>query len=248
MEIESLQIHLNSKTADKYYNNSYSDCEFYFPVIEIMSQHHIYLSLKNIIIPYSFYNIDAYNNLLVYTVNDITSSVIIDYGNYNSIQLCAFLNTYMENFKVTYSTITNKLTFTNSLYNFTLDSDSTCFSLIGFSTEEPLYLQSILKSLTSEYSINLQSKQCICIETNFNVGNFTSSRKTSNNILCSIPITSAPNSNIVFINNSNFKSNLYTNIINGIKIRLLDQDHNLISLNGLHWSGMIQLDVVKFVD
>ena len=149
MEIENIQIHLNSKSADEYYNNSYSDCEFYFPILEISKQHHIYLSLKNIIIPYSFYNIDDNNNLLVYTVNDITSTVIIENGNYTSIQLCAFFNKFMENFKVTYSTITNKLTFTNSLYNFSFDITSTCLSLIGFSLDEPLYLQSILNILTS---------------------------------------------------------------------------------------------------
>ena len=65
-ELESLQIHLNSKFADNYINNSLSNCEFFLPVIEIPPQHHIYISVVLANIPYSFYNIDNYNNKLSY--------------------------------------------------------------------------------------------------------------------------------------------------------------------------------------
>ena len=62
MDLESIQITLNSKYASQYINGSHSSCTFYLPVIEIPVQHHIYLSVQNANIPYSFYNINSSNN------------------------------------------------------------------------------------------------------------------------------------------------------------------------------------------
>ena len=42
--MESIQIYLNSKNADKY-NNGSSDCEYDLPLIEIPDGFHIYLSV-----------------------------------------------------------------------------------------------------------------------------------------------------------------------------------------------------------
>jgi len=61
---ESIQIHLNSKFASSYNDNNTSDCNFSLPVIEIPSQHSIMLSVQHAIIPYSFYNINATNNVI----------------------------------------------------------------------------------------------------------------------------------------------------------------------------------------
>eukprot|EP01038_Epipyxis_sp_PR26KG_P015501 gene15501-20920_t len=57
------------------------------PTLEIPSQHQIYLSVKHANIPYSFYNIDAANNALIYTQNGTITTLNIEPGNklYNSI-------------------------------------------------------------------------------------------------------------------------------------------------------------------
>jgi hypothetical protein len=70
----------------------------------------------------------------------------------------------------------------------------------------------------------------------------------SKNILCSIPIITQPYSNIVYINNTDFKSNLYTNVISSIQLKLVDQNNNVIDLNGCDWSITLQLDVIELID
>ena len=66
----SYQIHLNSKHADSYNNNSISDCNFYLPQIDTLNDHQINVSIQSANIPYSFFNINTSNNYLKYSFNN----------------------------------------------------------------------------------------------------------------------------------------------------------------------------------
>ena len=244
--VESIQIHLNSANASSYIYENYSNCVFNLKTIEVPIQHTIYIKVVHANIPYSFYNIDSTNNKLFFTQNSVETQLIITSGNYNANQLASFFTNNMTNFTCTYNSITNRFTFTNSLYNFTFAEESTCLSMLGFPATT-LYLTSALKQLDSYHCVNLQTKQCICIASNFITGNINSTDLATRNILCSIPIATQPYSNIVYKNDGNFRSNLYTNVISTIALKLVDQNNELIILNGCHWSLTLQLDIVDFV-
>jgi hypothetical protein len=66
--------------------------------------------------------------------------------------------------------------------------------------------------------------------------------------LCSIPITTAPNSMISYINPSNYKINIFSSMFSSINIKILDQNGEPIDLNGCHWSMTLQLDVLQFTE
>jgi hypothetical protein len=252
MNLETIQIHLNSADANCYNNNSQSDCSFYLPCIEIPAQHQILLSVQSAVIPYTFYNIDNTNNILVYNTDSISTHnyIHLAVGNYNAIQLASYLGTVLPNFTITYNIITNKFLFTNSLENFIFyPIVSTAFSILGFnSTTGTLYSTSILKSLKSSQCINLLSKQCVCISSNLQTGNINHSNLSEGNVLCSIPVQSNPYSLITYFNQNNFKTNLYTNTISNINIKITDQNNNLLDLNGCYFSLTLQLEVVNFVE
>ena len=79
MSHESIQIHLNSKYALSYNNNHYSDCDFETNLIQIDDRYSIHLSVINLSIPYSFYNINSTNNVLFYqelTSPSVTNTTI----------------------------------------------------------------------------------------------------------------------------------------------------------------------------
>jgi len=243
MSIESFQLHLSSSCADAYNNGLTSDCEFYLPVIEIPSQFHIHVSVENFCCPYTFYNINSSNNTLTYLENNTAYTITITSGNYNVNNLITELMSKMARFTITYNSITNKMTFVNSLYDFTFSSLSTCLSLLGFSSN----LSSISKTLTSDKVVNLCPYRCICLHTNLKI--FSVNKKNSNNtsLLASIPINCAPNSIIVYENKNNLKSNTFTNIINNIRIKLTDHDFNPLDLNGQHWTITLQFDIIDYV-
>jgi hypothetical protein len=250
-DVESIQIHLNSKFADNYVNGSYSNCEFFLPVIEIPPQHHIYISCILANIPYSFYNIDTNNNKFNFVVNNVSNfTMLIPPGNYNVYQLMNYIQSNNTQLSLSYDVITNKITFTHPSYDFYFLQSSTCLELFGFkSIDSQLSMTSSFGKLTSNYCINLQSKHCICVQVNYQTGNINISNKLSNNILASIPVNGQPYSMIIYRNsNSGFRSNLYTNTLGYLNVKLIDQNNNIMNLNGCHWTLTLQLDIVKFVD
>lgn len=243
-EIDSIQINLNSKFATTYVNGSKCNCIFDLPSIIIPNQNHLHVSVVNAIIPYSFYNINLSNNILIYIVGGVSYTLNIPLGNYNSIQLAGYLTSNMSGFTCTYNSIPNTFTFTNTLLNFTLTSISTLLKTIGFNNVNAV---STSLTLTSSFCANLQNVQCIHIKSNFLTGNINSSNIYTQDNLCTIPVNSPPNSNIVYHNTNSFTTNLYSNILNDIVIKLVNQDNALLDLNGLDWSITLQLDIVDFV-
>ena len=246
---ETIQIHFSSRYANNYVNGSFSNCEFFLPVIEVPPQHQIYVSCISASIPYTFYNIDTNNNYLEYFIDTTLYNLTITPGNYNAYQLRDYLKNQLgSNFNVTYDVITNKFTFTHASMNFGLKTDnSTALELIGFK-KSLFVIESVDRILTSDYCVNLLSKHCLCVALNYTTGNINYSNKLTNNILVSIPIKGNPYSMITYENTNAYKANLYKNSLTYIKIKIVDQNNNIVDLNGCHWTMTFQLDIVKFVE
>ena len=243
--MESIQIYLNSQMADKYLNGA-SDCEYNLPLIEIPDGFHIYLSVVSCLIPYSFYNININNNVLQYSFDGINLiTLTIPIGNYNVNSLLSALKTNISSaFTITYDNIKNKFTFTHTTNDFMFMSSSTCLQILGFNNNITILSTSL--SLTSINCVNVYSIRSIQVNSNLITYNINKVQKNNFCILCSVPITCTPFSLIEYINRTNFKTNLFLNKISNIKIKLTDDNGNLIDLNGCHYSLTLQLDVVSF--
>ena len=243
--MESIQIYLNSQNADKYFNGA-SDCEYHLPLIEIPEGFHIYLSVVSCLIPYSFYNINSSNNVLNYSFDGIDiKTLTIPIGNYNVNSLLSVLKSnLLPSFTITYDSVKNKFTFTNITYNFRFMSSSTCLQILGFNNNITIFSTSF--SLTSVNCVNVYSIRTVQVNSNLITYNINKVQKNNFCILCSVPIICTPFSLIEYINRTNFKTNLFLNRISNIKIKLTDDNGNLIDLNGCHYSLTLQLDVVSF--
>ena len=202
--IENFQLHLSSNFADKIYSNNNADTEFYLPLIEIPSQYHLHVNVVHASIPFTFYNINSSNNVLNYSVEGTKYSFIIAQGNYNVVNLKDYLMSNLPGFIITYSPITNKYTFTQNYYGFSFLNTSSCLNILGFSQQT---ITSNGTSLTSTQSVNLNPIRCVCICSDLPSSNISLNSKNKNNILCSIPITTQPNSIITYLNHNNFKIN-----------------------------------------
>ena len=245
MEIESLQIHLNSKSLSQ---GSINDAYFYINTVEVPSEYQLHLRVLSASIPYSFYCVNSANNILVIKIGSNLYTYVLNQGNYTITQFLAELKSKVSTFTITYDTIKSKLTFAY-LANFSVSNLSTCLELIGFSDVTNIaLLDSISNSITSINCINLQTNHCICVGTNFISNSITIKDQKKPTIICCIPINSPPNSMITYINPSNYKINIFSSMFSLINIKLLDQNGTLIDLNGCHWSMTLQLDVIKFTE
>ena len=273
---ESIQIYLNSQYASQCNNGLYnSDCDYILPTIEIPNDYQIYLSVQSAMIPYSYYNIDTNNNLLVIKWFSLTDqyisslSIIIPVGNYNALQLATYITNQTlgsvlvgkSTLIMTFNIITNRFEFSSIIYGFSFDYTlSTALQLFGFSkfisniiTPSSSYKSitiDMISTLISMTQINLSPKKYLYIGTNLQTGNImsiNSNNSNSKNILCAIPITSNPYSTISYINYNNFSVNLYNNILSTINIKILDSEGIPINLNNQFYSLTLQLDIVNFV-
>ena len=79
-----MDIFLNSKTANRKLNNESSDCYFILPSLEIDSmKERVFIKVKSASIPYGWYNVNDYNNILDLSIDGVIRSFSIPIGNYN---------------------------------------------------------------------------------------------------------------------------------------------------------------------
>lgn len=243
-ETESIQIYLDSKYATKRDNNS-GNSYFQISPVYVQDGNHIHLSLVNATVPYSFYNVNSSNNIFTYDyVGGPQLTFTVPVGNYTIYQILSHINTNWTNFTCSYNSITNKVTLSNPS-QFTIYSGGFA-KLLGFS--QNAYPTGTPYTTTSNVCVNLYTITQIQIETNlltYNVSN-TQNKTNNRNILASIPVGCAPFGLIVYENTSQYKTNLYVGEFNFVDIRLIDNNGNIIDMNGCDFCMTLQLDVIPF--
>lgn len=250
-----IEIYLNSKTANKQ-NNSTSSCTFNLPNIEVRQDEKAYVNVKQAVIPFSWYNVNETNNILNMLIGIHSYSISIPFGNYNINQLISYLSSQFLNFPgndkgltIAYSIQTNKLTFTHIHHTLQLLATSTCFELLGFN-ENTQYnatnTSGTIYVLTSVNGINLfVVRQVYIASDNFILNNVNASNPNDSNILASVSVTGNPNSVIQYENTTTRHLIHHLNNITNLQIKLLDQDSDLLNLNGVNWSVTLELIIVK---
>jgi hypothetical protein len=245
--IESIQIYLNSRYATESVGDNIANSIYYLPVIEIPDGHHIYLSLQNATIPYSFYSITSFDNTFIFgLVGDPPTTYYVQPGNYNVTQLIDVIQLAMgSSYTITYSSITSKILITHASANFTIYA-STINHVLGFSKTTDT--TSVGNLLYGRDCVNLNQIRALNIEINFPTYNVNIAQAYNQNILATIPVYVAPFSIITYQNPNNFRTNLYVNKLDQIQIRILDNESRLVDMNGIQYQMTLQLDCVKFTE
>lgn len=243
---DSIQLYLNSRYADQKPNGDTGICVFTFPQIDIPDGHYIYLSLQNAIIPYSFYSINPTNNVFIITSNGNTYTVVIEPGNYNITQMISALKAQLGGlFDIIYSSITNKITITNTTYDFIVQfSGSTLNHALGFS--ESQITPSVTRSCAAPFCVNLNQIRAINIDIDMPTYNINVAQKNNQNIMATIPVITQPYGMINYTNPNNFRINMYCCKLQSIRVKLLDNQNNLINMNGVNYQMTLQVDIVNF--
>jgi hypothetical protein len=246
----SFQIYIDSVNATRYFDST-NYCEYKLPLIEVDSQYHFNISVIDANIPYSFYNVNNNNNTLSYVEDPyysfIVHNITIPVGNYTINSLVTTLNSLIQPLTVTYNNLTNKMTFVHPTLQFGFYTDNnTCFELLGFNKINH-FSGTSPRTLISDTCCNLNSIRSICICTNYHTNNIHVNKPTMRSMIASIPVNAQPNQLISYQNMTAFRNNLYTNVLHSIVIKLIDQNGDIVNLNGAHYSMTLQIDLIKFV-
>jgi len=246
--VGGMQLYLNSRYASAKPNGGDSGlCVFDFPTIVIEDGHYVYLSLVSATIPYSFYSFNANNSAL--SLQDASGedyNFEVPYGNYNIYQLrSAILAELGGDWDLSYNAVSNKLTFSNTLRDFSLNPASMNHAL-GFSETETL--QSTGRQLTGTQCINLNQIRAINFEIDMPTATMNVAQPLNQNILATIPVICQPYAMVQYDNPNGFRINMFCAQMNMIRVKFTDNQGNLINLNGVNWQATLQIDIKNFLE
>lgn len=211
----------------------------------------VQVSVQNAQIPYSFYNINIYNNILNLTVSGTPYSFTLTRGNYNSSTLISEIQTQLTNAglnSITFliSAITGKIQIINiNLTAFSLDATGTINRVLGFDANTtyngvggynidapyPLNLLGILKIKIASYELQTM--------------NYDSGVGGNLNVLATIPIEAGAFGLILYDNIANTQSVLNNPSLDGFDLKLYGDDGNLINFNGIGWNITLLLAITR---
>lgn len=252
--VENRIINLNANSATQKNGDFLSSVYFQFngllkdnPDIQA-----VYISVQNAQFPYSFYNINVYNNVLV--VSDDGNppvTLTLTRGNYNATTLIAELllqlsNAGINHITITISSITGLLTFTCQ-NNHTLElfsAGSTLLRVLGFNPA--LNYTSVASVIVAPYPLNLLGTLKMRVASyDLPVSSIDSSVGGNLNILATIPINAGNFGLIMYENTNNIQNSLDIRTLDGFDLEIIDDDGNYINFNAAYWTITMMLSVER---
>jgi hypothetical protein len=262
MSDRSFIVHLTSQNATSYVNGNSNNAVYALPNIDVNEENEIWISVAHFICPYSWYNVSSDNNTLILYIQDKNYTFTIPEANYNGItlasQIQSVVNAYTDpshlfipivNFSCSFDLATSKLTLKNNYY-FYINSSSSILNVLGFTQQTEATLLLTTYTLTSTNPINLVPHHCICIsmpeiETeNIHIG-VSLYNKT---VICSIPVDVQPMGMIIYKPTDMHRISTNKTSINSLQIKLINQNGDLINLNGQHYTLALLFEIVKFTE
>lgn len=238
-------VNLNSAYCDRQNGDYLSDVRFNFTGLlqDDPDIQEVQLQVQNAQIPYSFYNINVYNNVLKVSINGLPTiyTLTLTRGNYNANTLITELTTQfvsagITDITITISSVTGILKFTKASGSLTLRySGSTLMKVLGFLTTQDY--TSVAQVINAPYPLNLLGILKIKIASyDLVTNNYDSQVGGSLNVLATMPIEAGNFGLILYDNVANIQSILRVPVLDGFDIKLYGDDGNLINFNGIDWS------------
>lgn len=216
-----------------------SNLEFSIPNFYQSSNKVLYSTISCIHaeIPYSFYVVNEYNNLLSLS----TGNILIPFGNYNANSFLKYLETVLPlGMTITFNTTNGKFTI-NYNTSFSINASSTCGILMGF--EKGKEYNSVGNKIEMPYLANFMGSKNIYVKIpNLILDNFNTLTKDRATLL-NIPVNVSPFGIIMYENSSGSSTIIKSiQIPDTLVIQLTDDENNLIDFNNTDFSITLQID------
>ena len=234
-----LQIYLQSQNATRVNNSSYnSDLIFLFksPVVP-PAGHNLTLRLVNLYVPIVFTIIDSTNNFLTVTGYEY----YVPDGNYTAENLATtimdLISVEFPTMTISFDTITNKLTFTDGVGEFTIGG--TILYVLGFSNTAV----STGGILTSTYPVDLTGINNIYVNVvNLATPCLSSADDGNSSVIRSILVDVPCGSVLYYESRDNNYYTIQEDHISFIHLQLLGEDgQTCLNLNNFDWSCTLEI-------
>ena len=209
------------------------------------------LSLHTATIPYSFYNVRAgVNNIIAFYVAGISQPLTLEDGNYSASTILNLMKNWLEAFgtittaNISYSreSLKFKFTYTGSANSLMIRfSETSASDLIGITDD---IILTAGQTASSQNAVDLNDAiHGLYVRQNLATkGTLDTNEGTFSNILARIPINTNAGGIIFHMPSSNqHETMISVPLVQTIGIRLTDDKHRTINLNGLHFQLSLKI-------
>lgn len=230
--MEQLQIHINSRNSIF----EFSDSHRIFAVSSMINfdrYRPIYIELTSCEIPFSWYVIDASNNILNLSIDGVPQTLTLASGNFDTDEIAAAFNAaFTGTVQCAYNSNTNKMTLTYTGHTISVLPTSTALDLFGFTSG---VTHSGISTLVSDKVCDIQRVEKIFVSTNFPVPNQSCTTEAYGGILASfVPNASFYGTNTYAGTHYKFRTNPC--IIDQITVHIMNEAFQDIDFNNAAWS------------
>jgi hypothetical protein len=245
---ETMLINLNGANAIQNNGSFLSNVYFNFKNViqDVDNLLEVEISVANAQIPFSFYNVNVYNNVLAIDYNGTPYTLTLTRGNYNATNLISeiqtqFINAGITGTTITISSITGTIQISSGGTLQILNNGSTIYSVLGLETGIDY-----TAPFTAPYPLNLLGtlRLRIC-SYELITYNLDSTSMTTLNVLATIPIESPTFGVILYDNIANIKTRLNNSQLDGFDILILDDNNNPVNFNGVPWCISLLITMTK---
>lgn len=255
-------IHLDSRKGQQLETNLTTNFTYTLKEPLLVPDHmNLLLSLHTATIPYSFYNVGSHNNRISFTITTtepFLHDLDLPSGNYSATGLGNVIKSFLENvsvsgvsnavstFSFSYSreTLKYSMGYAGDASEIVINSTGSGNDLIGV-VGSKIIPKSSTKGLISENAIDLNdSIHGLYVRQNIATkGTLDTEEGIFSNILARIPITTNAGG-IIFYQQEPHETMISIPMIQTIGIRLTDDKHRSINLNGLHFQLSLKISFI----
>jgi hypothetical protein len=189
-------------------------------------------------IPYSFYVVNEYNNVLALSMK----TIVIPFGNYNANTFIAYIQSQLPiGMSISFNSSIGKFTLSYNS-NFSINPSSTCYTLMGFERGKT-YNSDETNKIVMPYLANFLGTKNIYLKIpNLILDNYNTVTK-DRSTLSNIPVDVPPFGIVMYENGSGTSTIIKSiQIPDTLYIQLTDDQNNLIDFNNSEFSITLQID------
>ena len=216
------------------------------------------LVLNDVVMPYTFYNVQDTNRHFEIVENGVTTQVALDVGSYHAIQLRDHLKNRLDHFSTQSYTYTVVFSEVDSRFTISIGTP-VGVNQINFGVHSAHKLLGFEKGTTNAFTGHtLSSTKAIsmmytdalylhCDMLNTNIDKRSGGKEVFHlsTAFAKIPINTSPFSNIIFHNqNDDYMLNLIERRVTGIHFWVTTAEHGLITLND-DFSFTLKVEVIE---
>lgn len=198
----------------------------------------VQVALLNVVVPMSFYAVGGLTNGLRYSLDGGATwlTATLPSKNYTGTTLAAALETLIAGVTFTYDSETLRVSADPAAIDFLIDGPGSSASRVIGVHDEAFQANAAVTAFP--FPVDIAGPRYIVFDTDLPTDNSDTADATKG-MLAAVPVTGKPGELLLYAPNPPQYVETNVDQVNTLRVRLTDENHNLLDLQGIKWSAQL---------